>query len=371
MTILDQFRGRWQLPASHYTYRWINPDNVEINGKKPVPAQIISGEKYFRIWLAEMFLKNDRAWGTAWYPAVLCSIKLKFGNKTQEITHVAGESALKNLDLKRVNINVSMNHEITTLLPFNGGTIALEAALIAMQGKNDVKSLLKVLGEFSKLLVVPQLSSVIAVAAPLSDGIAELVGASDQQPELRLQDQWTGTGVPDGNILRSGYFTVISAKDGEIKPEELHVKDHQLFRGAARLTGYHYMLFRVDVIDERDDWDSLTNIGEPYGQALAMLSDARNADDPELGAKMRKEAEKRYNAARLAAFRAPELTTVVGKNQVLDALDRRWKEAAKQLAGAGAVADDFPRTLQAAMRNPLSPEQARDRGETREQELWN
>jgi hypothetical protein len=43
------------------------------------------------------------------------------------------------------------------------------------------------------------------------------------------------------------------------------------------------------------------------------------------------EAEKRFASARIAAFRAPELTSVVGKNQVLEALDRRWKEAKSQL----------------------------------------
>src|SRR5262249_34012738 len=128
-------------------------------------------------------------------------------------------------------------------------------------------------------------------------------------------------------------------------------------------------LFRVDVSDSRDDWDSLTTINEPYVQAVEMLSNAKSQEDPELGEKMRKEAEKRYGAARLAAFRAPELTSVVGKNQVLAALERRWKEA-KQQIGEGAFAEDFPKTLKAAMRNPMPADEARERGEVTEEELW-
>jgi hypothetical protein len=56
---------------------------------------------------------------------------------------------------------------------------------------------------------------------------------------------------------------------------------------------------------------------------------------------MKSEAEKRFASARIAAFRAPELTSVVGKNQVLDALDRRWKEAKGQL-GLGECGDPTP-----------------------------
>ena len=370
MTFWETIRNRWQAPAVHYTFLWIAPENVEVDGKKPVPEQITSGEKYFRFWLAEMFLKNDREWGTTWHPAVMCSVKLRFGNKEQEISHVAGESALKDFDLKKLNRNVSVNHEITTLLPFNGGTIALEAALAAMEGKNDVKGLLNVLGKFSKLLVVPQLSSVLAVAAPLAEGVSELVGASNGRMELRLQNTWTGTGTSGGNVLRSGYFAVISAEDGEIDPAKLSVKDHQLYLAGSHLTGYHYMLFRVDVTGTRDDFDSLTSISEPYSQALEMLSNAANQDDEELRAKMRKEADKRYNAARLAAFRAPELTTVVGKNQVLEALERRWKLAGEQIGKQGAFSEDFSKTLKDAMRNPISAQEARDRGEPNEQDLW-
>src|SRR5262249_26011825 len=151
------------------------------------------------------------------------SIQLKFGGKVQEITHIAGESTLKNFDMKSLNTGVAVNHEVTTLLPFNGGTVVLEAAMLAMEGKSDVRSLLNVLGDFSKLLVVPQLSSALAVATPLANGIAELVGATNAHPELRIQDAWTGAESGNPNLLKPGYFVVLSAKAGEIKPEELTV----------------------------------------------------------------------------------------------------------------------------------------------------
>ncbi len=363
MALIDWLKHRWQSEAVHYTYLWIPTGNIEMPpDTKLDPTPLSAGQRYFRIWLVEMFLKDDRKWGASWYPAVMLSVQLKFGNKVEEITHIAGESTLKNFDMKALNKGVAVDHEVTTLLPFNGGTVNLEAALLAMEGKSDLRSLLKVLGDFSKLLVVPQLSAALAVATPLANGIAELVGATNAHPELRLQAAWTGAESGNPNLLRAGYFVVLSAEAGEIKPEELSVKNNQLHKGGKQLTGYHYMLFRVDTTDVRDDWDSLTSISEPYKLALDMLEESTKSDDEELKKKLKSEAEKRFGASRFAALRAPELTSIVGKNQVLNALDRRWEEAKKQV-GAGAFKADFPKTLSAAMRNPLSATEAMELGE--------
>lgn len=372
MDLLKFLTGQWKSENVHYTYFWIPRTNIAIPAGQELPADFVQkGQHYFRLWLAEMFLKNDRDWASSWYPAVLSAVVLKFGDKTQQISHVAGESTLQNFDLKQLNRNVSVNHQLTTLLPFNGGTIQLEAALMAMQGKSDLKSLLKVLGDFSKLLVVPQLSAAIAVADKMTDGLAELVGATNAKPQLRVQDAWTGADVKGGNPLQAGYFVVLSAQAGEIQPSELFVRNSQLYRGAEQLTGYHYMLFRMDVSDKRDDWDSLASIMDPYNQAIDMLENASKVDDADAAGKLRAEAEKRYGAARFAAFRAPELTSIVGKNQVLEELKHRWEEAKRQLVGEGAFREDLPRTLSMMMRKPrLSVAAAIERGEPREEDLW-
>ena len=63
-----------------------------------------------------------------------------------------------------------------------------------------------------ELLVVPQLSSVLAVADPLIDGITELVGATDAHPELRLTDTWIGAGeVVYSAVITFGRTIVVSS----------------------------------------------------------------------------------------------------------------------------------------------------------------
>jgi hypothetical protein len=370
MDLIQWLVDRWQSESIHNTYIWIPDGNVQMQpGGALTPTPVKAGEQYYQIWLSEMFLRYQREWGSSWYPTVMVSIQLKFGNKSQEITHVAGESTLK--DFKKSDAScVALNHPITTILPFNGGSIEMEAALLSMQGKDNVQSLIKVLGSFSKLLVVPQLSVALAVAKPLAEGVAELLGVTKARPELRMHEAWGGAEAVNSNILRRGYFAVISAEDGEIPAAELFVREHRLYRNDLAMEGYDYMLFRVDVGSTRDDWDSITSISGPYEEAIGMLENSLKADDPALQKGMQAEAEKRLNAARFATYRAPELTNLVGRNQVLDALDRRWKDAKRQLAGLGAVAVDVPRRLSEAMRNPLAAAKAIELGEPREEDAW-
>ncbi len=369
MTLIQWLKDRWQSEAVHNTYFRIPDANVKTqDGGALTPTPVKAYEQYYKITLAEMFLRYRREWGASWYPTVIVSIDLKFGDKAQQIAHVAGQTTLKDFKITDSNC-VALNHTVTTVLPFNGGEIEMEAALLAMQGKSDVTGLIKVLANFSKLLVVPQLSAALNVAQPLADGVAELVGATDAHPVLRIHDKWGGEGGVDTNILRAGYFVALSAEEGEVPKQELFVREGRLYRGDDPMTGYDYMLFRVDVNSTRDDGDSLASISQPYQEAIDLLENSIKADSPETQKAMKGEAEKRFASARVAVFRAPELTRIVGKNQVMDALDRQWKQAKEQL-GQGVASLAVARTLQDAMRKPLSFDRALDRGELREEDFW-
>src|SRR5581483_11452675 len=80
MDFLQFLKNRWQSEAVHYTYFWIPRANITMPTGEQLPAdKIQKGRHYFRLWLAEMFLKNDRDWASSWYPAVLSAVVLKFG----------------------------------------------------------------------------------------------------------------------------------------------------------------------------------------------------------------------------------------------------------------------------------------------------
>jgi len=345
MGLLDWFQSRWKSEAKMYKYAEIAHTNVTTEGGGTAADEpLTAGDHYFRLWLVEMFLANDREWFTSWHPAVHAAISFQFGDREELITRVAGSSLLKDLSTENLDRVVGMNYTMTPLMPFNGGVVELSAGLLAIAGKNDIKGFLKVLGDFSNLLMVPQLSTALAIATPLANGLSELVGATDNKLMLGLHQTWTA-GAAGAAPLRAGYFTVILADEAVIENKKLWVHNGRLLYGesvgtAKPLRGYNYMLFRLERRDERDDWDSLTTIQEPYNKAIEMLR-VGNTD----------QADAYIRAAKAAAFLSQELTRNVDQRRVVLQIQKRYDDAKEQM-GLGAFKDEdtsFGEAMRSAM----------------------
>lgn len=320
MKALEWFTKLLEEKKSSIQYNMLPPERTRLSSGKPTDdTELKAGEHYFRLLLVEMFLANDRKWLTDWFPVVHTAVNFKFGDQRELLTHIAGESFLNQLGRQKPGRVAGLNYPLTPLLPFNGGSIELDAGLIGVAGGNDVLAGLQILGSFSQLLVVPQLSAALAVAMPLADGVAKFIGATENQMLLGLHQSWASESG-GANVLRAGYFVVIAADD-KIKPQNLFVVDDGLHHGTnietnTPLTGYDYMLFRIESRDERDDWDSLTAIQKPYERAIEMLQ-AGNIE----------QANAFIRTAKAAAFTAKELTAKVDRRRVIDQLQQAYQDA--------------------------------------------
>jgi hypothetical protein len=333
MAIKEWFRDLFRREARHYLQVDLPKQRVRPAGGEPDDGALAAEEHYLRLWLVEMYLENDRDWFTAWHPAVHSAVHLEFGDRERSITRVSGPSQLKDVDGGHLDRVVQQNHPLTTLLPFKGGTVGLDAGLLAMEGKSELKTFIKVLGDFSKLLAVPQLSAALDVAGPLADGVAELMGATDGKLELGVNRTFTGAGDGAHAVLRAGYFAVVRATEGDLDRDRFWVVEDQLRYGADAdaaqpLAGFPYLLFRVERRHERDDWSSLSAIQEPFQKAVEMIQN----DQPD-------QAEGYVKAAIAAARTADELTRV-DRKRVIQALKERYKEVKEEFQlGAFAAVD--------------------------------
>ena len=59
MSLWSILQDRWQKEAKQYTYAAIGAERV--TGRALMPGEIKAGQHYFKLTLAEMFLKNNRA----------------------------------------------------------------------------------------------------------------------------------------------------------------------------------------------------------------------------------------------------------------------------------------------------------------------
>jgi hypothetical protein len=337
MSAFSWFKDRFRREDEHYIYAPIAPANVRFqDGSAADDHALAAGQDYFRIWLVEMFLKNDRDWFSAWYPAVLSAVSFKFGGNPQVVSNVISQAKQKDLlpkDLEKSDLNkfLTMNREMTGLLAFNDGTVTVDAALVAMQGNNDIKGLIKALGSFGSILALPQLSAALKIADPLVDAIGSLVGATNSAFMTGMSQTFSEKGGGGDAVFRAGYYAMLDAKESELSRDKLWVINDRLQYGdsadvSKQLTGYNYILVRIEHRETRDDWDSLTSIQTPYQNALNALQTGSL-----------EQAQVHLKTAIAGALVAPELTKKVDRRRVVEALRARFEEDKKNM-GAGAFA---------------------------------
>jgi len=338
MTMLDTIKGWFDRDRPQFIFESIPKDQVTGTGAATATAAV-SGLHYFRLSVAEMYLQKKVSWFRELYPAVHSLVRLTLGGRQGvEIPHITDLSSLGINPAARASGDVEMRMiRLTPMLPFNGGDVAITVGLIVVEGKNYAATAIRTLGSFASILTVPQFSSMLQLAAPLAEGIRGLFGDGNGQLYLGLlQTLSAGT-------LVDGYIALVRATDAELDRRSLAVQNGSLRvrddKGAlASLTAFDYLLLRIEVFTERDDWDSLQSIAEPYREALSAL-----------GAQDERRAADLARAACVAAFKAPELTEA-HRRAVIEKIKERYQAAQKSLQiSAFAGESGFEASLSDAM----------------------
>jgi len=237
---------------------------------------IQAGAAYCRLYLVELYLGKtlfDRR-----YPLVHARIEFERGGKQIVIPYLAKPEYIQDLAQNNLDRVIQCNYAMTDLFPFNGGLVTLDARLLSMEASDTIKKFIHIIGHFSELLVIPELSSVLKLAKPLYDGIEELTGSGDATLELGYRQTFEEAGHGGSNFLRSGYFAAILAEENQINPEQLCVVNDSLrigspgqgtafIKDSKPLQNYSYMLFCLKQYSEQN-WEKLTTINDLVNQAI-------------------------------------------------------------------------------------------------------
>jgi hypothetical protein len=312
--------GRVQQDAVHYVYTSIPKDRTDANYDD---APLRPYEGYFRLWLSEMFLTRSREWFVDWYPAVHCSVGLKFGGEDRAVSGVAQMP-------ETLAQGIKLNHQMTDLLPYNGGIIDVQAALVALKGANHLKTTIKVLQDFSGLITAP-LAQTLAIAEKVSNGLEELVGATGGNVHLPLGQTFTSAGGGGGAVLKPGYLVAIRATQDDLAIDRLSVKEDRLLYAETAggdprpFTRADYMLLRIEGRRERDDY-MLRGIAEAVDKAIAATVDGK-----------KDEADSYKKLAMATAATSLDLARF-DRLRVVDAIEKEIASYENRPRGAGGVA---------------------------------
>jgi hypothetical protein len=369
MTLLENLQDFFRKDRQKLTYLTIAPSHVKgAYSSEPVRA----GGAYFRIVLSEAFLKQRKALFTTLHPAVHSVVKLTFGDEVVEIPAIADTTKIVP-QAKPSGDVVMRNYPLTPRMPFNGGTVELAAGLIALEGQNHLQSFMKVMGDFAGVLTVPQLSGVLALAAPLAQGIQDLFASGTIGLHLGLFDSFEGQVDADNeviNYLRGGFLAVIRKPEVEVNVDELWVVDGTLRVGPSMDDNQPYeevdhVLFQVITLTERDDWDALTTIREARSKLREALNDAAAEPDEPLFVSR---AKKALALARLAVKESPDLTKA-DRRRITERLNQEYREGMEEITGLGLIPKGAL-TLGDMMQGAMSVDQALELGEPTLDEVW-
>ncbi len=345
MTLWDALTQLVQREAQHLDRPTILHEHIT-----PTPSDLgglAGGEGYFQLWVVQMFLRSDREWFKSWYPVVQSLTRLRFGDLSEplEIAQIAGPSHLRAVDPEHLDRVLQLDLPLTPLVPYSGGTVQIEAGLVAMKGSDILKGFLDVMGSFAQLLAVPQLSTALAVASKVSDGVNQLLGIGDNRMVLGLNRSFESVGGGGDNDLRSMYMVIINAPSGSYPSERLWIKESKLLYGpnqaeAQELTGVDYMVLRIETRRNRgDDLESLSSISQPFKKAIDALSKLDASGNPQVT-----EAEAYVRAAAAAALTSPDLAAR-DRTQVARAIWDRYRDYRAALFGERGLKAPTPPTL--------------------------
>lgn len=285
MSIWQKMKGWFTEESKRYVLQQIPKDRVD-RGYDDAP--VAADRAYLRIWLVEMMLSRSTEWFKTYQPAVHALVKLKFADQLVELARVAAPAK----DKFAGDQAVLQNYPLLDLVPFRGGTVELDAALVAIEGDDRLGKAITAISGFAGLLSAP-LSGALAVATKVKEG-ADLLFDEDGRVQLAYHNTLGGEG--GANALVPGYVAVVLADATKLAGASLSVVGDRLHAGGAPLTGYDHMLLRVEAVPRRDDLHHFTDIEQLRDRAIAAF--VRGSND---------EGENAFRAALAQVATHPEL----------------------------------------------------------------
>ena len=311
MPLLDTLKDWWAHDASGAVVHDLAPSAITPAGDAGAPCT--AGLHYFRLWLAEMRLARDKEWFATRHPAVHALVRLRFGDDTVDLPTIAGPMSLPGLDQAHLGDVIQFDYPLTPLLPYNGGVVEVAAGLVALEGSNVLGEFVRAIETVASVLAQPPLSTALAAVGPVTSAVQTLLGAGKGRQHLGVHVAYAGAGGPQA--LHAGYLAVVRRAAGPIDVGSLTVDGGRLRLHGQPLGGADSLLFRIERMEERDDWDSLVTIARPFKDALTALA---HRDETMAEALVRR--------AVLEAYTSPDLTRA-DRPRVCAEIKRTYQEA--------------------------------------------
>ena len=271
---LAMLRRMKEGPASYPTVINVGASQVLDTFTPPTLAR---NESYFAVRLNQLRLASGRKWWVQIAPMAFMVAEFQHGRERLAVPFVVGPSMLERFGQPVPGGMLFDDTVIVGLHPYKGGRIAITAILYEVPRSDEARRLLSFVEKAASVVgAATAMGTYLKVADVVLDGLEGLLGLDGVRPVAGRRFEVD----PDlADDLGTGWFVLA---DGDLKPENVWVKDHRLQYKHADGGGFYdvpdvdLLLYSLVSAPRRTDIEQLDfhpTIREAETQAHADASD--------------------------------------------------------------------------------------------------
>lgn len=295
------------------------------------PRQAQADMHYVRVWLHSARITEVRRWTTKFHASVHARFELadRTQGRREVLSVIAPDKSFQELDPRHLDRLITVDQVLLGPVPYRG-ELSMDIGLFSIAAADLAKPYLNMLVDLTKSAGVGFLAQASALAEPIRRG-AEVLFSEGGRSQLEIGLSRTDT------ALQAGQWLVARAPKGRL-PAGLRLDrdDKGLIDAQGRpLGGVPYLVIGIEVLDRRDDYAAIPDIGSAW-ETVRLAAGEGRADD---------EVRQRF----------AQLRRVVGLSPDLVPADRKRIVAlfARELADAGYDIGMAPAPrLESAMMQP-------------------
>lgn len=224
------------------------------------PETIEADKSYLNIFLRSMRVVDVRRGLKKFYGTVHSFISFPhIYNQKAEFHVLTTPKQLKDINAKKIDRIIQLNHRLLGPVPYRGGDVRIELGLFSIKSVDLADSFLQVLEGMTTAAGVSFIKQAMPFAGPLTEGVNLLLGAKD---DTILEIGLSTTFIEP----KTGYFVVMRAPKSEIDLTSIRVdKDYRLIDKTGNpITDYPYMVFCIETSTEREAWFEIPEIATAH-----------------------------------------------------------------------------------------------------------
>jgi hypothetical protein len=242
------------------------------------PTAFVPDEHYFQVRVNEMFLVNQREWFKDYDPIAFVTTEFLYQDQSEALPFVVGPSMMQNFQSTTPTGMIFANTGVAGPHPYRGGALKLTMILGRIERTDYARRFLGWIDNATKIFdFATALGAYLKVGNLILDGIEALTGNGGNNLLAGLRNEIN----PDaGDTFIPGYYALIDQPG--VKPEELWVRDNQLYCGGAEadlkpFRNADYLLYSIMQTAERTDLIKLPYYSD-YERVIGLAAQSTTED---------------------------------------------------------------------------------------------